>query len=127
MNQCGRHTTCPNMTCYHINVHTEQHNCKEHECFFDGAFNKSSCIPKEQKRNKPDWVPENPYCYTALDIPHINDVRIAIEQGFDEGSLATAKAMLTHLIAKKGYCNQLAVVDFKDIESMLKELEGSCK
>ena len=61
---------------------------------------------------------ENPYAYTDADIPTITDNRLAIEQGFDEGVAAT----LDYLTTQKGYCDHLAVVDFRIIEQLKREV-----
>jgi hypothetical protein len=44
MNKCTRWEDCQHMTCSHITEHETHINCKEHECFLDGSFQKCNCV-----------------------------------------------------------------------------------
>lgn len=68
--------------------------------------------------DRPTWMPENPY---EGEIDIFQNIRLASRQGFDEGSIKTARSILKFL-SKWVEDNSKSEVGVK-FASMLKELE----
>ena len=74
MNKCIRWQDCLHMTCYHITEHETHINCKKHECFLDGSFQKCNCVPicstKSAIAARDKWWIERLHAIGAYDNYH---------------------------------------------------------